>query len=530
MTDQDVLYNGIAIPPEWPPDYGISVENESNVMPVPYLDHIPPVIPIDLGRQLFVDDFLIEHTDLKRTYHRAEYHPASPVLEPDQPWETDSECKGYPSPVAMIFSDGVWYDPVDRKYKMWYMSGYNKSTSYAESVDGIHWKKPVLDVVPGTNIVYCNTPISRGSNTIWLDHLEEDPDRRYKMFQRVVAKKRNYRFGIFLSGDGIHWRDEGLLTPPFSGDRSTAFHNPFRGVWVFSIKQNLFGRRRKYAEVADLEQVGGAWEHGDRLPVWVGADRLDLPHRKLPDVRNRELYNLDAAPYESILLGMFTIYPGVPEDRPKINQVFLGFSRDGFHWHRPDRTPFIGTSDRRGDWNFGNVQSCGGCCLIVGDLLYFYVSGRAGYPGTSTSGRCSTGLATLRRDGFASMDAAESEGELLTRPVRFGGRYLFVNLEAPEGSLRVEILDSGGVPIEGHSLDLCEPVEGDSTAGMVSWGNEPDLSGLGGRPVRFRFVLQNGRFYSFWVSPDRSGASHGYTAAGGPGLTGATDTSGKATD
>jgi hypothetical protein len=427
----------------------------------------------------------------------------------------------------MVFSDGVWYDPLDRRYKMWYMSGYNRSTSYAQSEDGIHWEKPVLDVIPGTNIVYFNTPVSRGSNTVWLDHLDGDPSRRFKMFQRVVAMRRHYRFGVFFSEDGIHWRDEGLVTPPFSGDRSTVFFNPFRGVWVFSIKQNLFGRRRKYAEVSDLEEVGKSWEHGDELPVWVGADRLDLPHEKLPDVKNRELYNLDATAYESILLGLFTIYPGVPEERPKINQVFLGFSRDGFHWHRPDRRPFIGTSNDRGDWNWGNVQSCGGCCLIVGDRLFFYVSGRAGYQGTSTSGRCSTGLATLRRDGFASMEAIDSEGELLTRPLSFGGKYLFVNLDASGGFLRVEVQDRKAQPIEPYSSDLCTPLTVDSTIQMVEWEKGPDISSLAGQEVRFHFTLCNGRLYSFWVSPDLSGASHGYVGAGGPGFTGPTDTIGK---
>jgi len=34
----------------------------------------------------------------------------------------------------------------------------------------------------------------------------------------------------------------------------------------------------------------------------------------------------------------------------------------------------------------------------------FYVSGRQGVPGTSLPGICSTGLAKLRRDGFASME------------------------------------------------------------------------------------------------------------------------------
>jgi hypothetical protein len=43
-----------------------------------------------------------------------------------------------------------------------------------------------------------------------------------------------------------------------------------------------------------------------------------------------------------------------------------------------------------------------------------------------------------------------------------------------------------------------------------------------------RFHLTNGQLYSFQVSPDLSGASHGYVAAGGPGLTGPVDTTGNA--
>jgi hypothetical protein len=44
--------------------------------------------------------------------------------------------------------------------------------------------------------------------------------------------------------------------------------------------------------------------------------------------------------------------------------------------------------------------------------------------------------------------------------------------------------------------------------------------------VRFRFRLRNGKLYAFWVSPEVSGASHGYVAAGGPGFTSLTDTLG----
>lgn len=50
----------------------------------PYLDNPPALIPIDIGRQLFVDDFLIESTDLERSYHVAGKHELNPVMPPSE--------------------------------------------------------------------------------------------------------------------------------------------------------------------------------------------------------------------------------------------------------------------------------------------------------------------------------------------------------------------------------------------------------------------------------------------------------------
>ena len=114
-------------------------------------------------------------------------------------------------------------------------------------------------------------------------------------------------------------------------------------------------------------------------------------------------------------------------------------------------------------------------------------------------------------------------GTLVTRPVRFSGRYLFLNLEAPEGELRAEILDHEGRLIPGFSASECVPVRGDSTRARVNWTGAGDLRAVAGQPVRFRFRLTRGRLYAFWVSASESGASGGYVAAGGPGLTGMSD-------
>ncbi len=170
----------------------------------------------------------------------------------------------------------------------------------------------------------------------------------------------------------------------------------------------------------------------------------------------------------------------------------------------------------------------GGGCAVVGDDLYIYARGPKGNAPHFHDAGGSTGLATLRRDGFASMDAGADEGVLVTRPVRFNGRHLFVNVDCDSGELLTEILGEDGDVIALFSREHCERIQADKTICQVRWAGVRDLSELAGKTVRFRFHLRQGRLYGFWVSPDESGASHGYVAAGGPGFTGPTDTVGSA--
>ena len=509
-----VLYNGIRLPQVWPPR-DVRATNDPPPTP-PYLITPPAVIPIDVGRQLLVDDFLVESTDLRRTFHRPQYYAGNPVLKADKRWEfSDGVGK------AMPFSDGVFFDPADKLFKIWYASV--NATLYATSLDGVHWEKPALDVKPGTNIVHVGR---RDSSTVWLDLEEKDPARRFKFF---YSSGHGNPLILHYSADGIHWGQPIAKSIGWS-DRTTMFWNPFRNLWVLSLRDHDWtpensprteysGRLRRYWETADLAN-GMTFKEGEPL-LWTMADRLDA--RRVDLNVQPQLYNLDAVAYESLLVGLFSIWRGQPTDSEKPNEVTVGFSRDGFHWDRPDRQAFLPASGNFGDWNFANVQSAGGVCLVVGDRLYFYVSGRAGTRGGRASGATSTGLATLRRDGFASLDGS---GELLTRPVRFSGKRLFVNVDATAGELRAEMVDEGGRAIAPYTLANSLPVRIDNTLQEVRWRGVEDLAGLAGKAVRIRFRLRHAQLYAFWVSPDASGASMGYGGAGGPGIPGSRDTVG----
>ncbi|HSW47188.1 MAG TPA: hypothetical protein VLM89_16615 [Phycisphaerae bacterium] len=515
----ETLYNGIVLPDQWPPKIA---ELSREPMPVPYLENRPEVVPIDVGRQLFVDDFLIEETTLTRTHHSARYHPACPVLKPDKHWENDGMKDKPKKATAIVFGGGVWYDPSEKLFKMWYMGSNLKRTCYATSKDGMRWEKPSLDVVPGTNILLDQ---ERDSDTVWLDLNEKDPSRRYKMFTTVPRPEGDgFKPAIYYSADGIHW-GKPLIIGGGIGDRTTIHYNPFRQRWVYSIRSLIdpWGRSRRYAECTDL--VDGLGNLGKIATLWLTADRLDPsnPHPAGKDT-GPQLYNLDVVPYESLMVGLFSIWQGKSaDDSEKRNEILVGYTRDGFHWYRPCRRPFAGVNETDGAWNWANVQSCATGCLVMGDQLYFYVSGR----GRSGEPAC-TGLAVLRRDGFTSMDADDAPGTLTTRPVTFKGKHLYVNVDAGGGELRVEALDRDGGVIRGLDKDSCRPVTLDSTIQPVQWKNTMDLAALAGKPVKFRFHLSRGKLYSFWVSPDESGASHGYVAAGGPGYAEPRDTVGKA--
>lgn len=519
---RDVLYNGIALPHPWPP-------RRHHLSPTParapYLASPPDVINIDVGRQLFVDDFLIEESSLYRTIHAAVYHASNPLLVPERPWEVAdpyaAATRTPPSPAAMIYSDGVFFDPGERAFKMWYMAGYQQHTALAVSTDGIAWTRRNASVIPGTNIVRTH---HRDSSTVWLDLADRDRSARYKMAWTPMDADGQLR--LSTSPDGIRWTDRGSAGP--CGDRSTVFFNPFRQRWCFSLRDDdgVLKRIRRYHESAGFTTA--RWTAGEPVP-WVAADTLDLVQPGANVIP--ELYNLDAVAYESVMLGLFAMFRGEGSDREKPNEVCIGFSRDGFHWSRPTHEPFIPVSNRPGDWNWANVQSAGGGCLVVGDRLHFYVSGRAGVPGTSMPGRCSTGLATIRRDGFASMTDAFPPGStrsilrhqstLITRPLRFTGAHAFVNADVA-GSIRVELLDREGRTIPGFEAGRSLPVTGSHTKQSVTWTGA-SIASLANTIVRFKFVLDRAHLFAFWVSPSARGESRGYVAAGGPGYSGAMD-------
>lgn len=553
----ELLYNNIRLPSQWPPR-NMDPYNMSP-MQVPYLEHRPEIIPIDIGRQLFIDDFLIEYTDSRRNFHNPQKYEGNPILKPETELELqevreqgERQRRGIPgASAATPKSGGVWWDPNRQLFKMWYEAGWLGTIALAISEDGINWRRPDFGVVPGTNQVL-SPDLTPDSWTVVPEWDEFGNLKQWTMYLQPPAY--NKQGWILTSPDGVNW--EKVARTNRTSDRSTHFYNPFRSKWVFSLRSEFpmilrgrqqLNRTRHYYETDNIEEP--RWtrlgsleldqEPLDEKVFWMATDRLDPVDPETGDPP--QLYNFDAVAYESIMLGMFQLHHGPGNavcqqtGMPKVTELMLSYSRDGFHWDRPDRRAHI-NAERRDKWDRAYVQSIGNICTIQGDKILIYYIGFAGNEekagvlpslGNGMYDRGATGIAFLRRDGFASLDAGESSSTVITRPVTFNGEYLFFNAEVPNGKLRVEIQDLDGNPIEPFTLENSIPFTGDSTLEMFKWNGADSLDQLRDQPVRFNFKITNGSLFAFWVSRDESGRSDGYVAGGGTGYTGPIDTVGR---
>ncbi|MBR7185386.1 MAG: hypothetical protein IKD37_07240 [Clostridia bacterium] len=515
--DPNLLYNGIRLPEVWPPE-NISPKTFSEI-DVPYLKTAeeggthPGTVDIDVGRQLFVDNFLIEKTDLTAAQHKAVEADCNPVLS-------------YSGSTYRTKHGGFFYNAEKQLFEHFWNSG-NK-LMYISSKDGITWDPdsayPVLTYPQASgayaSVVLNETPdennpryvcVVRYSNGSWEKILGPDKDHEH------------YNTIVYYSDNGQTWKKLTDLGPT-SGDATSFIYNPFRQTYIFSLRRSYsnINRARDYIEVTDILNYN---DFTSLEPVfWLRADSKDLRDPTQPGFKP-EVYSISAVAYESIMLGAFQVYLGPSNSDsnltaiPKITNINLGFSRDGFYYSRPFREPIIESSKEADTWDRGYLHHVNNVCVIVGDELRFYYSGYRGdqtLAGDKNSTRgcmsnCSLGYATMRRDGFVSMDGS---GELLTRLLRFDevNDRLFINAKAK--SLRAEILDADGNVIPGFSLNECVPFSGDSTCAELTFENGANLGELRGTEFRIRFIAEEAEFYAFWVSDTEDGESGGFLAGG----------------
>ncbi|MCH2212089.1 MAG: hypothetical protein MK110_12365 [Fuerstiella sp.] len=467
-----------------------------------------PFHPTAGERQLFLDDVGIQKIEnLKRTMHQPVKKGA--VIRPN--WQLGVSS-------VQVRTAPVW-DAEQQIFKFWdcaatppdlTATGKNY-TGYYESPDGLHWSQPELGQVtyerwPRNNYI----SLMAGEHHVRTDYVihdptDPDPSRRYKCALPPV--------GFAVSPDGRRWKMLPDVPGVPSGDEANFSFDEKAGLLILTVKRNGPNGRSVYLETSrdfKMWTDHGLIFHTDDLDQKMGLDRIRTrladdslqPVMSIDPTRyNVDVYNMGVFRYESLYVGMPTMYystgPSVDgTNTDGFHLVQLTCSRDLKNWQRlGDRRPFIDSS-RPGDGAYDLTGIIGPSNAVLrGEELWFYYTS-AKYrtrPPRPDPDACAISLAVLRRDGFVSLDAGETKGTILTKPFRMTGTKLFLNADAPRGEIWVEVLDSNGAV-----LTRSKPVTGNVMHEQVHW-QQSDIARFEDQTVQLRYLIRNGRFYSYWT-------------------------------
>lgn len=495
---------------------------------------------------MFIDDHdVLYRSGTTRILNPAKRRSEKAVISQTKPWE-----------VAIGWTS-VYRDPETGKYQLWYQAYAGKRAGdkrlecvvcYAESVDGIQFTKPDLNLFPfkdqqATNIVLIGNGGygDRYCNSVLVEPDEREPGRRYKMayYDWVKDGDREYPgLCAAFSPDGIHWTKHpkgplyrtsygarGIL-PPYAdedGYRETPVKDkPLRKTWFYPLVMadavDVFfdPPRAEYVIYAkmwmDSPSGGAAWKHGmgriaskDFLS-WTRPEFILAPDDK--DSADAEFHTSPVFYYNRRYVCLNQIFYRKLKGAIDIE---LMTSKDGIVWDRHFRErQFLGRSEA-GQFDSRSLFTNSTPVILDDEIRFYYgaynqspVGGVKSAPGE----RSGVGFASIPRDRFAGIRPVaksdqptlrtplENIGQVTLKPVDLAGcREITVNADAAGGSVRIELLNEEGYRVRGFSSDDALPLQGDSLRHKVAWKDQTIDMLPAGRYI-LRIHLENATLFA----------------------------------
>jgi len=234
---------------------------------------------------------------------------------------------------------------------------------------------------------------------------------------------------------------------------------------------------------------------------WSDAETILIPDEQ--DSPDTEFYAMPAITYEGIYVGMLWIF----RTTNTTHHPQIVFSRDGIHYNRNYREPFI-PQGARADFDATSIYVI--TPVVHDDLIFaYYVGTNWRSPETllalGDKAIAAGGLAITPLDGFVSLDGARTSfSEMVTRSFSFSGTQLHLNLRsalqqwgAGPCEVRVEILSPHHEPLSGFTFDDSDPITTSGQDNVVSWNGNSELSTLLNKTIKLRFYFKNAKLYSF---------------------------------
>ncbi len=455
------------------------------------------VIDLSSRRELFVDCFLIsELKGLSLQLH-------TPTLRP-------SNVTGA---YATVIKDGDLYRRYYRRYcgsdgKPFYDGNPFEVTCYAESTNGIDWIEPELGIVDvngsrDNNVILQLPPYSHNFAP-FLDRRPGVPEgERFKALAGTHKDDRSRpqhaipfpeeESGLcpFVSADGIHWRK--MSDKPVIISEQFAFDSQNVSFWSEKEQKYLCYFRTWMDNPAySLEEIQNApykdfvkyhlrsisRTTSDDYLHWTEPEALD------PNVPGEHLYTSQTHPYfRAPHIYIATPTRLMPELGYATDIMFMT-TRDGKKFDRTFMEAFIRPGPERKFWtNRSNYVAQHIVPLSETEMGLYMDKNR---------------LYILRTDGFASLQAKSTSGEMVSKPFIFSGGSLKVNFSTSvAGYIKIGLVNSDGSAIPGFTLDDCCDIIGDEINRTVAWERGCDLTSIAGREIRMRVAMRDADLFSF---------------------------------
>ena len=391
---------------------------------------------------------------------------ASVMRDPQAPPEHRYKSLG------LIWSNDLWSESGSG------LAGPASGLQLLTSPDGIRWKRLTKTV----------SPFFHDS----LNHLIYDERvGKYVAYLRLSSQNAPRDSPMWFD-DKVMFVDKGRKLYEADASGKVGYFDPGRAVGRIELDDPM-RVPWPYREIKTKSEKPFIYRQHEAYDVVMACDENDPPHT---DVQMAPVIKYPYA--QDVYLALWTSYrhwgyspnakklefPGGTKKNDGIQDVQLAVSRDGIHWARPDRRPYISLGRVGGPESSLQWPVLG--LLRRGDELYQYYGGAARTHGESAN-LPQGGLFRLvqRLDGFISADAGPRGGTFTTPPMVFSGKRLEFNLNASAlGYLSVEIQDEEGKTIPGYSLAEALPIDRNRLAAPARWSSRKSVGELAGTPIR----------------------------------------------
>jgi hypothetical protein len=497
-------------------------------------------LEVGYRKQLLVDNHLIAETsNVNRELGEVvKENNAQPILVADKVWE-DPYWFGF---FVTVIHDGA-------KFRMWYRA-LPTHMGYAESNDGMSWRKPVIgihdfdfakirqafDKYEGTDPLEFSgkqnnlLTFASGGLIPYLDPHETDPAHQYKgAYIHNGAFKDPFNLSkvcLAHSADGINWQayNKG---EPVSYRASDCMNQILwdEGASVYRLyTREDFGLPGHSGQLPQWTEIRGC--RGMSNPDvkanptnWTTIRKWRFDREGPQEHKRRQIMSMNSWIYEGVHFAILNVYEW-PEDLSEGPYDFhKRHERDVINFYiatcRGDEVwdlswvyagkPMVprgpdGSFDKDWVWPTANI-------VTYEDRHWLYYTGNRERhwmldPGPTPASRIGIGVATMRLDGFVSLQAKGTGGMVTTKPFRLEGKTLEVNVEAPKGELQCEVLDEFYRPLpdfSGRNSLVYSSV--DTVRLQPRWKRATNLSALRGKTVRLKFNLSNTKLYAFQIRP-----------------------------